>query len=339
MPEVHTDFQLKDYNTFAVRSVASYFVVLKNLIETRFFLRDRFYGSLKNLVLGGGSNILFTSDFEGIILKPDYKGIEVIDEDRMHVYLRAGAGESWDYLVEYAVNHGWGGLENLSYIPGTVGAAPIQNIGAYGVEAKDSISSVEAIDIESLDVVRFSNEECKFGYRTSIFKTDIKGKVLVQYVTFKLCKKPALKLDYGNLKEELAKDGGIPDIIKIRNAVTDIRKRKLPDPAEFGNAGSFFKNPVVGKLYAQKLLDSYSNMPHFESGDNEVKIPAAWLIEQTGLKGVREGNVGTHPNQPLVIVNYGNATGKEVLKFAHEIIEKVHLKFGIMLEPEVNIVC
>lgn len=338
MPEVHTDFQLKDYNTFGVRSVASYFVELKNLIETRFFLRDRFYGSLKNLVLGGGSNILFTSDFEGIVLKPDYKGIEVIDEDRTHVYLRAGAGENWDKLVEYTVNHGWGGLENLSFIPGTVGAAPIQNIGAYGVEAKDCISSVEAIDIESLDIIRFSNEECKFGYRSSIFKTDIKGKVLVHYVTFKLDKKPVLKFDYGNLKEELAKAGGTPDILKVRNTVTEIRKRKLPDPAEIGNAGSFFKNPVVGKLYAQKLLDTYSSMPHFETGNKDVKIPAAWLIEQAGLKGLREGNVGTHPNQPLVIVNYGNATGNEILDFAHRIIEEVHLKFGIMLETEVNIV-
>jgi UDP-N-acetylmuramate dehydrogenase len=338
MPEVYTEFQLKPYNTFAIRSVASYFVICRNIGETRFFLRDRFFGSLRHEILGGGSNMLFTNDFDGLIIKPDYKGIEVIDEDRNHVYVRAGAGEEWDNLVDFAVSHGWGGLENLSIIPGTVGASPIQNIGAYGVEAKDTISSVEALDLDNYDVIRFNNEECHFGYRSSIFKQNLKGKILVTYVTYRLDKRPKFLLDYGNLKEEVAKISAEPTLQAIRQAVITIRESKLPDPKEFGNAGSFFKNPIVSKRYAEKLAAEYTTMPSFEVNANEIKIPAAWLLEKADLKGYREGEVGTHPKQPLVIINYGNAKGKEIVEFAHQIIEKVHLKFGIMLEPEVNII-
>jgi len=338
MPEVYTEFQLKPYNTFAVKSVASYFVICRNLVETRFFLRDRFFGSLRHEILGGGSNMLFTEDFDGLIIKPEYKGIEVIDEDRNHVFVRAGAGEDWDALVAFAVAHGWGGLENLSLIPGTVGASPIQNIGAYGVEAKDVISSVEALDLTTFDIVRFSNEECHFGYRSSIFKHNLKGKLLVTYVTYRLDKKPKFVLDYGNLKEEVAKIADELSLEAIRKAVIAIRECKLPDPKEFGNAGSFFKNPIVSKKYAQKLALEYPLIPSFEVDKNEIKIPAAWLLEQAGLKGYREGEIGTHPKQPLVIVNYGNAKGKDIVEFANQIIEKVHLKFGIMLEPEVNII-
>lgn len=338
MPEVYTEFQLKPYNTFAVKSVASYFVVCRNIAETRFFLRDRFFGSLRHEILGGGSNMLFTEDFDGLIIKPEYKGIEVIDEDRNHIYVRAGAGEEWDALVEFAVQNGWGGLENLSLIPGTVGASPIQNIGAYGVEAKDVISSVEALDLNTLDIVRFNNDECYFGYRSSIFKHNLKGKMLITYVTYRLDKKPKFNIEYGNIKDELAKHSEEPNLANIRKAIITIRECKLPDPKEIGNAGSFFKNPVVSKKYAEKLLKEYPQMPNYEVDKNEIKIPAAWLLEQSGLKGYREENIGTHPNQPLVIVNYGDAKGRDIVAFANQIIEKVHLKFGIMLEPEVNII-
>jgi UDP-N-acetylmuramate dehydrogenase len=338
MPEVYTEYQLRKLNTFKISSVASYYVELNSLAEARLFLRDRFFNSLQSLIIGSGSNLLFTSDFDGIVIKPDIKGIEVVDEDRQYVYVRAGAGEIWDNLVEWTVEKGYYGLENLSHIPGTVGASAVQNIGAYGVEAADVIHSVESLDVETIETIRFNNEDCLFGYRDSIFKNKVKGSLMITYVTYKLNKKPSFKTEYGNIKEEIEHLGGEMTQIKLRQAVINIRKRKLPDPDEIGNAGSFFKNPVVSKLYAEKLMQEFPQIPNYEVNKNEIKIPAAWLIENAGLKGYREGNVGTYPTQPLVIVNYGNATGLEIKNFAQQIIEKVHVKFGIVLEPEVNII-
>jgi UDP-N-acetylmuramate dehydrogenase len=292
---------------------------------------------LKPLILGGGSNILFTNHFDGAIIHPAIDGIEIVSEDDTSVIIKAGAGVEWDSLVEYTVNKGLGGLENLSLIPGNVGASPIQNIGAYGVEAKDCIEIVEGIYIHTHKSFSLSKSECKFNYRDSIFKNDLRGKTIITYVSFKLLKTPLLVTHYGNLDVELEKLGG-KSLANVRQAVINVRNSKLPDPKVLGNAGSFFKNPVVDISVVEELQKDYEKVPYYPVSDSYVKLPAGWLIEQCGWKGKKIGNVGVHKDQALVIVNYGGANGKEVIDLAHKVRHSVMEKFNVSLEMEVNVV-
>lgn len=337
MLEIKENFTLKKYNTLGIDVKTRYFAEYSSVIELIDFFNLHPKQDLPLIILGGGSNVLFTKDFEGYILHPNIKGIEIIDESDELVKIKVGAGEDWDELVDYCVDRNWGGIENLSLIPGNVGTCPIQNIGAYGVEVKDVITEVETLKIDSLKVFSFKNEECQFAYRDSIFKQKLKGKHIINYVTFKLNKRPVFKLDYGNLKEELGKYNEI-NIKNIRQAVINIRESKLPKPEDIGNAGSFFKNPVVQNYKAEELKRSYAEIPFYFQEDDLVKIPAGWLIEKAGWKGKKVGKVGVHHKQALVIVNYGGATGQEILYLAQEIQKSVKEKFRINLEMEVNVV-
>ncbi len=337
MLEIKENFTLKKHNTFGIDVKTKYFIEYSSVDDLSNFLGIRRKQDLPLMILGGGSNVLFTKNFEGYILHPDIKGIEIIEESDDYVKIRVGAGVDWDELVDYCVKRNWGGIENLSLIPGNVGTCPIQNIGAYGVEVKDVITEVETLKIDSLKVFSFKNEECQFAYRDSIFKQKLKGKHIINYVTFKLNKRPVFKLDYGNLKEELGKYNEI-NIKNIRQAVINIRESKLPKPEDIGNAGSFFKNPVVRDYKVEELKKSYAEIPFYFQEDDLVKIPAGWLIEKAGWKGKKVGKVGVHHKQALVIVNYGGATGKEILYLAQEIQKSVKEKFRINLEMEVNVV-
>jgi UDP-N-acetylmuramate dehydrogenase len=328
---------------------ARYFVEAKTHSEVLTLLNYRHMIHMPILFLGGGSNVLFTRDFSGIVIRIASKGIVSRDDDENHVLVTAEAGENWDAFVQHCVDNHWAGLENLSLIPGTVGAAPIQNIGAYGVEVKDVIESVQVAEISSGKQKRYTNSDCMFGYRDSIFKKVLQGKVIILNVTFKLCKAgplapvsacPPLKLDYGDIRPELERQGVMePTIRDVREAVCNIRRRKLPDPADIGNAGSFFKNPVITKELLLSLQTDFQGLPFYsQPSSGHVKIPAAWLIEQCGWKGYRSGDAGVHPDQPLVLVNYGEATGAQILELAGQIMGSVHQKFGISLEMEVNVI-
>jgi UDP-N-acetylmuramate dehydrogenase len=289
------------------------------------------------MVIGEGSNILFREDFQGLLLKPSMKGIELIEEANTQVLVKVGAAENWDNWVEYATEKGWYGLENLSLIPGSVGSAPVQNIGAYGSELKDHMAWLEAWDLEKNQPVRLEREACRFSYRNSIFKSEAQGRYIITHVAFILNKIPEFKLDYGNIETAFREAGGSTPL-DLRNLIISIRKRKLPDPEQFGNAGSFFKNPLVDRSIFKCIRVDYQDVPNYPEAGNCVKIPAAWLIEKAGWKNKRIGNVGTWPNQPLVIVNYGGATGQEILDFSEKIREDVDRKFGIYLDREVNVV-
>ncbi|MCD4834471.1 MAG: UDP-N-acetylmuramate dehydrogenase [Bacteroidales bacterium] len=337
MLEIKENFTLKKYNTLGIDVKTRYFAEYSSVTELIDFFNLYPKQDLPLIILGGGSNVLFTKDFEGYVLHPDIKGIEIIDDSDDFVKIRVGAGEDWDELVDYCVDRNWGGIENLSLIPGNVGTCPIQNIGAYGVEVKDVITEVETLEVDSLKVFSFKNEECQFAYRDSIFKHKLKGKHIINYVTLQLNKQPVFKLDYGNLNEELGKYNEI-NIKNIRQAVINIRESKLPKPEDIGNAGSFFKNPVVQNYKADELKKSYPEMPIYIQGNELIKIPAGWLIEKAGWKGKSIGRAGVHNKQALVIVNHGGATGQEILYLAQEIQKSVKEKFGIELEMEVNVV-
>ena len=337
MMKIKEYYPLKNHNTFGVEAVAKYFVDINHIDDIFFFISSGKSGIQPRLILGEGSNMLFTKDFEGIIVHSKLKGIEVIDEDSEYVFVRAAGGENWDGFVKYCVMHGYGGLENLSHIPGSVGASPVQNLGAYGVEAKDSIEIVEAIDLESGEKVVFRNPECDFGYRNSVFKHRYRNKLLITGVVFRLCKKHKFVIDYGSLKQELEKFSEV-NIRNIRKSVIKIRNEKLPDPKVLGNAGSFFKNPEVDIETVQNIMQHYPDMPHWNTGNNKIKLSAAWLIEKCNWKGRKTGRTGTYKKQPLVIVNYGNATGQEISSTAKKIQKAVKNQFAISLEPEVNII-
>ncbi|MBN2350470.1 MAG: UDP-N-acetylmuramate dehydrogenase [Bacteroidales bacterium] len=330
------DFSLKPYNTFAIDVKSNYFLELNTVDEIWEFINSEWAGISPRLILGGGSNILFTKDFKGIILHPKIKGISVINENDKNVWIRAGAGENWDDFVGYCVDNNFGGLENLSLIPGNVGASPIQNIGAYGVEAKESIESVDIINLTTGEPKTYSNEECKFSYRNSIFKSEINEQFIITHVVFRLSKEHIFTTSYGSIEKEL---DNYPEttIQNIRKAVIAIRRSKLPDPEEFGNAGSFFKNPVVPNEIANSLLKFYPKAPNWKVSENEVKLSAAWLIETSNYKGKKIGNVSTYKKQPLVIINLGNATGDEILQYSKRIQKTVLNHFAITLETEVNI--
>jgi UDP-N-acetylmuramate dehydrogenase len=294
---------------------------------------------MPKFILGGGSNILFCQDYNGLILKNSILGIDIDAEDEKHVYIKTGAGEEWHHLVLFAVNNGYAGIENMSLIPGSVGAGPIQNIGAYGVELKDVLVEVEAIEIETGHLRRFTNEDCKFGYRNSIFKGEGKGKYIITSTTIRLNKQPVLNTKYGAIEEEIKRMGVNEINIKaISDAVINIRQSKLPDPAKTGNAGSFFKNPEISKEQFDNLKERFPTIIAFDTLDGNKKLAAGWLIEQCGWKGKRIGDAGVHPNQALVLVNYGNATGNEILTLANDILKSVFEKFGVELETEVNII-
>jgi UDP-N-acetylmuramate dehydrogenase len=330
------DFPLLQLNTFQVAATASCYVELKDISEIREFLASDLYGTRPRFILGGGSNVLFTKDFDGIIIRPFIKGIEKISENSEFVILKAGAGEDWDGFVAYCVEHDLGGVENLSFIPGSVGASPVQNIGAYGVEAGEVIHSVEGIDLENGNKVIFSADECRFSYRDSVFKNELKGRVVITHVLFRLLKSHIFKTSYPDLNKEL---DNYPDttIRNIRQAVISIRSNKLPDPSVLGNAGSFFKNPVVPKERIASLRRSYPTMPVYTVNNDLIKLSAAWLIEHSGWKGKRWGRTGTYKKQPLIIVNHGGATGNEVLQCALKIQKAVMNHFAIRLEMEVNV--
>jgi len=333
---IFRNISLKPYNTFGIDYKADCLVTIGSVREAVSFFKERGKSNEDLLIIGEGSNILFTGDFNGTILRPDIGGIKIEKKENENVIISAGAGIHWDSLVEWSVARDLGGLENLSLIPGRVGAAPIQNVGAYGAEVKDTITEVKTISVTDGSKRVFSNEECGFGYRTSVFKNSEKGKYLVTRVYFKLKIEPSLNLNYGSLKVEVNKLGK-QTLRNVRSAVINIRRNKLPDPLLIGNAGSFFRNPVVTREFAELLKTDYPLMPVFEDPSGEKKLAAGWLIEQCGWKGKRFGDAGVHYRQALVLVNHGNATGKEIYELSEKIRESVAERFGIVLEREVEV--
>lgn len=325
---------LRTRNSFGVDQQAARLVEF----ETPEDLRTFFAAGIpeKWMVLAGGNNILFTGDYDGVLLTPVARRIVLLSDDGEEVRVRVDAGVEWDDLVEWAVQRGLWGIENLSLIPGKAGAAPVQNIGAYGCEAKDAIRRVEMYCVETGAMLTLDAAHCGFGYRESVFKHDLKGRVIITAVEIALSHTPRPRLGYGDVEREVEARGGVT-LRNIREAICSIRRAKLPDPAVLGNAGSFFKNPVVEASVAENLLKTYPEMPHYPAPEGRVKLAAGWLIDRAGMKGRREGAVGVHERQALVLVNHGGATGGEVIAFAHKVQEKVREKFGIEIDTEVNI--
>ena len=339
---LQSDFDLTTHNTFNIKAKALYYFEPHNLEDiVDFFdldlpaLERHNARPLHLLVIGGGSNLLFTKDFDGVVVCPLIKGIDVVAEDEDSVYIKAAAGEVWDEFVEWCVESGYAGLENLSHIPGSVGASPVQNIGAYGVEAMDLIEEVELFVISQRKTIKLKNNECKFAYRDSIFKHEFKDDFIVTSVTYRLSKKANSKLSYADLKQRFGDQEQV-GISEIRKTVIEIRKQKLPDPDEIGSAGSFFKNPIVNQSKFLELQKAYPQMPFYRLDENTVKIPAGWMIDQCGLKGYRKGDAGVHDKQALVLVNHGAASGQEIAELAIMVKEKVAARFGVEIEPEVN---
>ena len=329
---------LKPYNTFGIDVKASYLGRFSSVWELQEALEQ--LSNQELLVLGGGSNVLFVRErFDGCVLLNEIKGFDVVEETNDWVIVRSGAGEIWHEFVLKCIEHGFCGIENLSLIPGSVGASPMQNIGAYGVEIKDVFEKLEAYHIESGEVQTFSKEECEFGYRESVFKRKLKGQYIITSVCFRLAKNSAVNTSYGVIAAELEKEGIVnPTMKDVSNAVIAIRKSKLPDPKEIGNAGSFFKNPVVDISLLEKILTQYPTAPNYPATEGSVKLAAGWLIEQTGWKGKTLGHYGVHALQALVLVNYQGATGQEIYDLSTSIIADVKEKFGVELEREVNII-
>ena len=339
--QILQDISLQPYNTFGIEAKARYWVAVTSVTQLQELLRLPDYFDVPKLILGGGSNVLFTQDFEGLAIKMDIQGVTVVEEDEEHVWVQAGAGVNWHALVMYSIEQGYGGLENMSLIPGTVGAAPMQNIGAYGVEMKDVFVSLEAVSIASGDLRTFIHADCQFGYRNSVFKQQYKGQYIITAVTLRLDKQPTVNTSYGAIEETLAqllsdRPHDKPSIREVSQAVINIRRSKLPDPTQIGNAGSFFKNPVISRKHFNDLQTRYENIPGYPVSDQEVKVPAGWLIEQCGWKGKRLGAIGVHDKQALVLVNYGGGKGKDIKELAYQIQESVKQKFNIAIEPEVN---
>jgi UDP-N-acetylmuramate dehydrogenase len=330
---------LRQLNSFGIDCTAKWFSEATKINDIKSFL-EKFSNKDSNvLILGGGSNVLFTSNFKGAILKIGLKGKEVFNETSDHIYIKAQAGEDWDEFVAYCVDNDWGGLENLSLIPGQVGSSPIQNIGAYGVELKDCLHRVEAIERKTGKVVVFSKSDCNFGYRDSFFKQEGRGKYVIVSVTFKFTKHyHKISISYGGIQKELEEMGlSEPTISDVRQAVISIRNSKLPDPKKIGNAGSFFKNPIISSEHYYFLKEKFSDLVAFEV-DGQYKLAAGWLIDKAGWKGYREGDAGVHSQQALVLVNYGNATGNDILALARKIQDSILEKFGVELEMEVNVI-
>jgi len=336
---IRRNISLKPYNTFGIDVKAGYFVEIHSLEDLMACYRQDEALPQPFLVIGGGSNILFTADHEETVMKIMTKGIEKVGEDDDHVWVRAKAGEVWDDVVRYCVKAGLGGLENLSWIPGHAGGAPVQNIGAYNRELKDVFDGLEAFDMENGTMRSFGKDDCDFGYRDSIFKKSLKDRYVILSVTFKLDKIPVFNTGYGRIEEELRTMGvSSLSLAAVREAVMRVRRSRLPDPADLGNAGSFFKNPVVTAMVMRELKHRFPEIVAYKNANDTFKIAAGWLIEACGWKGKRTGNVGVYPRQALVLVNYGGATGEEVMALASQISESVKNTFGISLETEVNII-
>lgn len=335
---IQENISLKPYNTFGIDVYARFFVGISSSLQLQKALELTAYP--ERFILSGGSNILLTKGIDALVLYINNKGITVLEESENEVVIKAMAGENWHELVLWTLDNGFGGLENLSLIPGKVGTAPIQNIGAYGVELKDVFISCEAMHIESKELVEFDKEACEFGYRDSIFKNAEKKNYIITAVKLKLTKQDhILSTTYGAIEQELQKQNIIyPTIRDISNAVIAIRQSKLPDPNEIGNSGSFFKNPIIEKKSFEKLRKKHPTIPFYAAPDDKVKVPAGWLIEQCGFKGHRIGDAGVHDKQALVLVNHGDATGREILDLAEQIQKVVKKKFKIKLQPEVNII-
>ncbi|MBX2945563.1 MAG: UDP-N-acetylmuramate dehydrogenase [Cyclobacteriaceae bacterium] len=340
MLAIRNNIDLKPYNTFGIHAVALHFVTINTLAELHELIHTDLFKNEKHLIIGGGSNLLLTQDFKGIIIHNNLKGIAVQKETDETITLEVSSGEPWHPFVAHCVQHDWGGIENLSLIPGTVGAAPMQNIGAYGVELCEVVDTVSGIDLKTGDLKTFSNRECMFGYRESVFKKELREKFFISSVTLTLSKKNhRLNIEYGAIKQTLdSMHITTPTIQSISEAVIAIRRKKLPDPSAIGNAGSFFKNPVITDSHYQSLKKTYSELPGYSTENQLVKVPAAWLIEHCGWKGKRFGDAGVHAHQPLVLVNYNHATGEEIFLLATRVRTSVREKFDIDLVPEVNII-
>lgn len=335
---IQENTSLKHYNTFGIEAKASYLVAVNSVQQLQDVISNPLLSSRPRLILGGGSNVLFTQDWDGLVVLNQLQGIEIVEETEDEVTLKAASGENWHQLVMYCVKRGWGGVENLSLIPGTVGAAPMQNIGAYGVEIKDVLESVEFFDFEQNKVFTFNNRECQFGYRESIFKKELKSKVFILSITIKLSKKPIFNTTYGAIQQTIDEMGVKELSVKtISDAVIFIRQSKLPNPAVLGNAGSFFKNPEISTENYLALKEKYPDMPGYKVSDTHTKVPAGWLIEQMGWKGKVVGHTGNHKMQALVLVNYGGASGNEIYAHAQAVTKSVKEAFGIELVPEVNV--
>lgn len=336
--KIQKDYPLLPHNTFGIDVKASLFIEYSSVEELKDLLAQQAWVPGEWLHIGGGSNLLFTKDYPGTILHSAIKGFEVISENDEEIIVRAGAGEVWDDFVAYTVSQGWYGAENLSLIPGEVGASAVQNIGAYGMEAKDLIVNVETVEVATGKERIFENSECQYAYRESIFKHALKGQYIVTHVSYRLGKTPVYHLDYGNIRTELEKQGCQLTLQHVRNTIIDIRNAKLPDPQVQGNAGSFFMNPIVPRAQFEALLKDYPSMPHYILDNDRVKIPAAWMIDQCGWKGKQLGRAGVHSKQALVLINCGGATGQEVIALSEEIQQSVFQKFGIRIFPEVNFI-
>lgn len=338
---IRQNVSLKPYNTFGIDVFAKSFAAFSNTDELEeLFATDSVKNSPHQLILGGGSNLLFTRNFDGIVLKNEIGGIEIVKEDANHVWIRTGAGENWHQFVLYCLANNFAGVENLSLIPGCNGASPMQNIGAYGVEIKDVFHSLNAYHIKDDAIVTFTNNDCHFDYRESVFKNVYKNQFVITHVTYRLRRQPVFNTSYGAIEKELEKmDVKELSIKAISDAVIRIRQSKLPDPEIVGNAGSFFKNPAIPVMQYEALKSRYPNLPGYPLENTDtIKIPAGWLIEQSGWKGYRDGDAGVHPKQALVLVNYGNASGAEIFNLSTQVKESVMEKFGIDLEREVNII-
>lgn len=332
------NISLKTLNTFGIDVQAKYFSSFSSAEELQELLSNNKLKTENKLILGGGSNILFTKNFDGIVLKNELRGIQLIKEDQLHYYVKVAAGENWHAFVMHCIENNFAGIENLSLIPGNAGAAPMQNIGAYGIEIKDVFQQLEAFSIAENKVVQFGLNDCAFGYRESIFKTKLKNKFVIVNITFRLNKKPVFNTSYGAIEKELENMHVQQLSIKaIAQAVINIRTSKLPDPKKIGNAGSFFKNPTIPLQQFNQLKQTFPNIVGYTVNDSNIKLAAGWLIEQCGWKGYRKGDAGCNPLQALVLVNYGNANGSEIYALSQNIIESVQQKFNVQLEREVNI--
>jgi UDP-N-acetylmuramate dehydrogenase len=336
--QIQDNFSLKNHNTFGIEAKAKQFVAVHSVDELKEVLHQK--SEDKKFILGGGSNMLLTQDIDALVIHVDLKGKKIIKEDENSVWVESMAGESWHEFVLWTIGQDFGGLENMSLIPGNVGTTPVQNIGAYGTEIKDTFVSCDAMNIATQEIKTFTKEECNFGYRESIFKHEAKDKYVITSVVFKLTKQShKINTSYGDITKELEnKNIQIPTLIDVSNAVIAIRQSKLPDPKVLGNSGSFFKNPVVSREQFLKVQKQFPDIKFFEVSPSEVKVPAGWLIENVGLKGYRKDDAGVHKNQALVIVNYGNATGKELLELSKFVQKTVFDKYGIAIEAEVNVI-
>lgn len=336
--KIQTQFSLKNYNTFGIEAKAKQFVAVHSIAELKEVLQQN--KSEKKFILGGGSNMLLTQDVDALVIHVDLKGKKIIKEDNDFVWVESQAGENWHEFVLWTIDQNLGGLENMSLIPGNVGTTPVQNIGAYGTEIKDTFDSCEAMTIENQEMKTFTKAECHFGYRESIFKNEVKDQYIITSVVFKLTKhNHKINTSYGDITAELAKNNITnPTLKEVSNAVIAIRQSKLPDPKELGNSGSFFKNPILLKTDFEEIHQKFPEMKFYVVSETEVKVPAGWLIEQAGFKGKRFGDAGIHKNQALVLVNYGNATGQEILDVSKNIQDTIFKTFGIHIEAEVNVI-